>query len=69
MLNDIDELVCRYKDLKNKMVLFANFENVNDPELQKFCNTFIEHLISYSKRYRSISCPNPNFVKQLSTLL
>ena len=69
MLNDVDELVCRYKDLKNKMVLFANFENANDPELQKFSNTFIEHLISYSKRYRSISCPNPNFVNQLSTLL
>ena len=69
MLNDVDELVCGYKDLKNKMVLFANFENANDPELQKFSNTFIEYLISYSKRYRSISCPNPNFVKQLSTLL
>lgn len=69
MLNDVDELVCRYKDLKNKMVLFANFENTNDPELQKFSNTFIQHLISYSKRYRSISCPNTNFIKQLSTLL
>ena len=69
MLNDVDELVCRYKDLKNKMVLFANFENSNDPELQKFSNTFIEHLISYSKRYRSISYPNPNFIKQLTKLL
>ena len=69
MINDVNELVCGYKDLKNKMVLFANFENANDPELQKFNNIFIEYLISYSKRYRSISCPNPNFVKQLATLL
>ena len=69
MLNDVDELVSRYKYLKDKIVLIANFENANDPELQKFSNTFITHLIDYSKKYRSISCPNPNFVKQLTTLL
>jgi hypothetical protein len=69
MLSDIDELVSRYNYLKNKMVLHGNFENANDLELQKFTNTFIAYLIDYSKKYRSISCPNPNFVKQLTTLL
>ena len=69
MLSDVDELVSRYKYLKEKMVLRSNFENLNDPEMQKFTNTFIAHLIDYSKKYRSISCPNTNFVKQLATLL
>ena len=69
MINDVDELVSRYKYLKDKMVLSANFENLNDPEKQKFAKTFITYLIDYSKKYRSISCPNPNFVKQLATLL
>ena len=69
MLNDVDELVSKYKYLKEKMVVRENFENLNDPELQKFANTFIAHLIDYSKKYRSISCPNTNFVKQLTTLL
>ena len=69
MLNDVDELVSRYKYLKDKMVVRVNFENLNDPELQKFANIFITHLIDYSKKYRSISCPNTNFVKQLATLL
>ena len=69
MLNDVDELVSKYKYLKEKMVVRENFENLNDPELQKFANIFITHLIDYSKKYRSISCPNTNFVKQLATLL
>jgi len=69
MLSDVDELVSRYKYLKDKMVLHSNFENKNDKELQKFANIFIIQLIDYSKKYRSISCPNPNFVNQLSTLL
>ena len=69
MLSDVDELVSRYNYLKNKMVLRENFENVDDKELQSFANTFIAHLIDYSKKYRSISCPNPNFIKQLATLL
>ena len=69
IITDVDELVSRYKNLKDKMVLHSNFENKNDKELQKFANTFIVYLIDYSKKYRSISCPNPNFVNQLSTLL
>ena len=44
------------------MVVSENFENLNDQELQKFDNTFIAHLIDYSKKYRSISCPNTIFV-------
>jgi hypothetical protein len=69
MVNDVDELISKYKYLKNKMVLGDNFENVDNKELQVFANTFIAYLIDYSKKYRSISNPNPNFVKQLATLL
>ena len=77
MVNDINNLINKYKLLKQEIVNMSNYPILDTEESKetflsvkyKISYEFINQIIFYAKKYRSISCPNAYFVKQLCDIL
>jgi hypothetical protein len=74
MINEIEELKKKYKLFQKEIEIYngdcasTDSESINNLK-NKFTSTFVNKIIDYVVKYRSIANPNPYFIKQLSDYL
>ena len=77
MIDDIDNIIVKYKLLKKDLYNFNNETFVETEENNElftnmkfqFTSQILKLLLNYVTSHRAIAMPNPNFLNQLSHIL
>jgi hypothetical protein len=69
MINEVDELINKYKLLKKEIDIFGNDDTVSTRIYKQLkiqlANNFMIQVLKYIKKYRTETNPNPYFIEQL----